>query len=232
MSRLLESLRRHGNLVLMFISALLMPLVTNLASSWLETTIGQTPNRLTQLLAFGVALAVGLWVLSRILQKQKVSLVPPNEQSPHMAGLIALVGRGDPQSEPARLALDYQLGGETGLQVCWLIASKGTMGSIPTAMAIYEQYQDCCRVEICPISDAFDVQEVYDTVREIYEKKVPEAGLEPSQVITDFTGGTAPMSAGAVLACGDEYPMQYYTGRQPGIHSTPLGVQFRPSARW
>lgn len=227
---LIKLMRRHRNLVLVFISGLLVPLVTNLASSWLEMTIGRTPNRLTQLLAIGVALAVGLWVLSQTLQTRKVVLVPPNAQPPRMAGLVALVGRGDPKNEPGRLALDYHLEGEPGLQACWLIASKGTTGSMPTALALYEQYKDRCQVQICPISDAFDLQEVYETVREIYEKKVPEAGLQPSQVITDFTGGTAPMSAGAVLACGDKCPMQYYTGRQPDIVSTPLWVRFHLGA--
>jgi hypothetical protein len=223
-----ERIRLHSNLVLLLISGLLVPLITNLASSWLEMTIGQTPNRMMQLLAFGVALAVGLWALSLALGRRKVPMVPPNEQPPRMAGLVALVGRGDAKNEPARLALDYHLEGESGLQACWLIASKGKAGSLPTALVLYEQYKDRCQLEICPISDAFDLQEVYRTVREIYEVKVPDAGLEPSEVITDFTGGTAPMSAGAALACGeDEYPMQYYTGRQPGMASVPLWVQFR-----
>jgi len=227
MSALLDLLRRHYGLVLVFISGLLVQLMINLASSWLEMTIGQTPSRLVQLLVFGVIVAVVLWALSLALQS-KVPLVPLNERPPHMAGLVALVGTGDPKDEPARLALDYHLEGEPGLQACWLIASKGATGSLPTALALYEQYKDRCKLEICSISDAFDLQEVYEMVRQIYEKKAPEAGVQSSQVITDFTGGTAPMTAGAALACGDEYPMQYYTGRQPGIVSTPLWVQFRP----
>jgi hypothetical protein len=227
MSGLVELLRRHRIAVLLFIASLLVQLILNLASSWLEMTFGQTPNRLMPLVAFGMALATGLWVLTLVLQRQKVSLVPPSEQPPRMAGLVALVGRGDAKNEPARLALDYHLEGEPGLQVCWLIASKGTTGSLPTALQLYEQYKDRCQLEICPISDAFDLQEIYQMVREVYKVKVPNAGLESSEVITDFTGGTAPMSAGAALACGDEYPMQYYTGRQPGIVSTPLWVRFR-----
>jgi len=228
MSGLGELLCRHRIAVLLFVASLLVQLVLNLASSWLEITLGRTPGRLMQLLAFGVVLAAGLWALTLVLRRQKVSLVPPNQQPPHMPGLVALVGRGKAENEPARLALDYHLAGEPGLQACWLIPSKGATGSMPTAQELYDRYKDRCRLEICPIGDAFDLQEVYETVREIYEKKVREAGLEPSQVITDFTGGTAPMSAGAALACGDEYPMQYYTGRKPGIVSTPMWVRFRP----
>ena len=98
------------------------------------------------------------------------------------------------------------------------------------AMALYERYKDRCRMEICPISDAFDLQEVSEMVREIYEKKVPDAGLKPSQVITDFTGGTAPMSAGAVLACREEcWPMQYMTGGRKDIASVPIFVRFTPA---
>ena len=228
---LVELLRRHRVAVLLLVVSLLGQLIINLGSSWLEMTIGQTPGQLLQLLAFGVVLVVVLWALGLVFQRQKVSLVPPNQQPPHMAGLVALVGRGKAENEPACLALDYHLAGEPGLQICWLIASKGATGSMPTAQELYERYKNRCRLEICSISDAFDLQEVYETVREIYEKEVPEAGLEPSQVITDFTGGTAPMSAGAALACGEEYPMQYYTGRKPGIASTPMWVRFHHETR-
>lgn len=231
MSRLVELLHHHRIVALLFVASLLAQLIVNLTSGWLEIVVGPVPSRLMPVMAFIAALAVGLWMLSQILQRQQVSLVPPSEQPPRMAGLVALVGRGKAEDEPARLALDYHLAGEPGLQACWLIASKGVTGSLPTAQALYEQYKDRCQLEICPISDAFDVQEVYEMVRQIYEQKIAETGLEPSQVITDFTGGTAPMSAGAVLACGDEYPMQYYTGRQPGIASTPLWVRFRPRTR-
>jgi len=231
MSELIELVRRHRIAVLLFITSLLVQLIINLASSWLEITLGHAPGRLVQLLAFGVVLAIGLWALTSVLQRQKVPLVPPNEQPPRMAGLVALVGKGKPEDEPARLALDYHLAGEPGLQACWLIASRGATGSMPTAQALYERYKDRCHLEICPISDAFDLQEIYETVREIYEQRVIDAGLEPSQVITDFTGGTAPMSAGAALACGGEYPMQYYTGRKLGIASTPMWVRFRPRTR-
>lgn len=224
-----RQMHRHPRLVLVLLSGFVVPLLTNLFSSWLEKTFGQNQAQMMQLMGVVIAVSVALWVLLLALQRQEVVLVPPNRQPPRMAGLVALVGRGDPNSEPARLALDYHLEGEPGLQACWLIASKGATGSMPTAMQLNEQYKERCQIEVCSISDAFDVQETYETVREIYEEKVPEAGLKPSEVITDFTGGTSPMSAGAVLACGDEYPLQYYTGRQPGIASTPLWVQFRRS---
>ena len=230
MSRLLGLLRRYRNLVLLLVSGLLLPLVTELAGSWLEATFGRTPSQLLQLLAIGVALAVGLWVLFLALQRHKVVLVPPSKQPPRMAGLVALVGRGEPRKKSARLALDYHLESKPGLQACWLIASEGTTGSMPTAMALHDQYKDRCRVEICPLRSAFDLQEVYEVVRQIYEKKVPDAGLQSSQVITDFAGGTAPMSAGAALACREGcWPMQYMTGGKEGIASVPVFVRFTPA---
>ena len=63
MSRLIEPLRRHRSLVLLLVSGLLVPLVTELAGSWLEATLGRTPSQLIQLLAICVALAMGLWAL-------------------------------------------------------------------------------------------------------------------------------------------------------------------------
>lgn len=54
MTPFIRLMRRHPNLVLVFVSGLLVPLVTNLASSWLEATIGRTQGRLMQLLAVGL----------------------------------------------------------------------------------------------------------------------------------------------------------------------------------
>jgi len=236
-SRLMELLRRHRNLVLLLVSGLLAPLITNLASSWLEMTIGRTPNRLMQLLAIGVALIVGLWVLHLALgRREPLELVPEEERPPRYPGLIVLVGIGRKNTRPEELshnlAIEYHLsceeaGGEA-LRVCWLIATSGVRGSVPVAREVRERYGDRCQLHIRVLHDPFrDVQEAYRLVRRIYTEEAAEHGLAPEQIIADFTGGTKPMSAGMILACQDRWPMQYMFGREGEVASTPLLVRFQ-----
>lgn len=231
-------LRRHRNLVLLLASGLLMPLVTELTSSWLEATIGRTPGHLLQLLAIGVALAVGMWVLYLALGRQpSQELVPEEERPPRFPGLIVLVGPGrreaDPDSLSHNLAIEYHLtcegaGGEP-LRVCWLIATAGERGSVTVARQVRERYRDRCEVIIHRLRDAFDVEEAYQVVHRIYTQEAAEHGLTPDQIIADFTGGTKPMSAGMVLACRNRWPMQYMTGGRKGIASVPIFVRFTPA---
>ena len=233
-----DRLRRHRNLVLLFISALLVPLITNLASSWLELTIGRTPNRLMQLLAIGVALIVGLWVLHLALEKREpLELVPEEERPPRFSGLIVLVGTGRKDIKPEKLshnpAIEYHLdceeaGGES-VRVCWLIATGGVKGSVPVAREVRKRYESRCdKMILHVLNSAFDVQEAYLLVRRIYIEEAVEHGLTPEQIIADFTGGTKPMSAGIVLACREgRWPMQYMSGREGEIVSTPMLVRFQ-----
>lgn len=234
--RLIELLRRHRNLVILLVSGLLAPLLTNLASSWLEMTIGRTPNRLMQLLAVGVALIVGLWVLHLALgRREPLELVAEEERPPRYPGLIVLVGTGRKDAEPDELshnlAIEYHLNCEEAdgdvLRVCWLIATSGVRGSVPVAREVRERYSDRCQLHIRVLNSAFDVQEMYQLVRRIYTEEAAEHGLAPQQIIADFTGGTKPMSAGMILACQDRWPMQYMFGRKGEVASTPLLVRFQ-----
>jgi len=231
-------LYRHRNLVLPFISGLLIPLATELAGSWLEKTIGRTPSQLVRLLAIAVALAVGLWVLYLALGKRApLELVPREERPPSFPGLIVLIGPGrkgsDPQSLSHNPAIEYHLdcdeAGGKPLQICWLIATGGEQGSLPAAQKVRERYEERCTMIIKRLHDAFDVQEAYRTVQGIYTQEAAEQGLAPDQVIADFTGGTKPMSAGTVLACRDRWPMQYMTGGREEIASVPIFVRFTPA---
>jgi hypothetical protein len=236
-SRLMELLRRQRNLVLLLVSGLLVPLFTNLASSWLEMTIGRTPNRLMQLLAIGVALIVGLWVLHMALGRQEpLELVPEEERPSRYPGLIVLVGIGRKDTKPEELshnlAIEYHLSceeaGGDALRVCWLIATGGVKGSVPVAREVRKRYESHCdKVILHVLNSAFDVQEAYRLVRGIYTEEAAEYGLAPEQIIADFTGGTKPMSAGMILACQDRWPMQYMFGREGEVASTPLLVRFQ-----
>ena len=242
-----DLVREHSGWLLVLAGGLLLPLITDLGASWLERTFGQTPANLIRLVAVLGGLALVLWVLAILLRgkPEPVTLVPRDARPPRLPGLVALVGPGregekpNPLEQAAAKAIEYHLAhreGEEGLKVCWLIASSGEGGGVPMAEEIRRAYQGRCSVVVCPVGDAFAVQDTYDAVqriynREIYGEKFKELELMPERVIADFTGGTKPMSAGMVLACGRYRPMQYTTGRKEGIASMPRLVQFRPTRR-
>lgn len=260
MSQWRQIVRRYSRLLLVLVTGMLIPIITNLASSWLEQTVGQTPNRLLQLLAIGVLAALALWALSVVARdkQEPLVLVPRDARPKPMPGLIALVGRGRPgeeakiEGQAAVKAIRYHLGdgdgstqdaaGGAALKVCWLVASTGEKGSVGMARQIRKLCdRPGCAIEIREVGNAFSVQDTYDVVQEIYNHEIygeefKALGLSPDQVISDFTSGTAPMTAGMVLACGRYRPMQYTTGRpaksgEPEIASVPLLVQFRPTRR-
>jgi hypothetical protein len=249
MRRWQDLVRQHSGLLILLVSGLLVPLITNLASSWLEGTVGQTPNRLLQLLAVGVAAAVALWVVALALppRPEPLVLVPRDARPARMPGLIALVGRGrpgekaEPRAQAAAKAIEYHLAEDT-LKACWLVASTGEKGSIGMAREIRKLYdRPGCKIAIREVGNPFSVQDTYDAVQRIYNEEIcaeefAAFELTPERVIADFTSGTAPMTAGMVLACGRYRPMQYTTGRpakagEAEIASVPLLVEFQPTRR-
>jgi len=170
-----------------------------------------------------VVLLVGIWAVSR---PQDLVLVPKDQRPDQYPGLIVLVGTGrpgeDPLTQSAGVAISHH---QSALKTCWLIASAGERGSLPVAQDLQRAYDgENFETRIRTMADAFDVQESYDLVERIYSEEVPEAGLREEQVIADFTGGTKPMSAGMILACGETRPMQYTYGRKDGIASVPRRV--------
>lgn len=251
-------IRRHSRWLLVLVTGMMIPIITNLASSWLEMTVGRTPNRLLQLLAVGAFAALALWVVSVVLREKQepLVLVPRDARPPRMPGLIALVGKGKPgekveiERQAAAQAIRYHLGDDAAagagegaaLKVCWLVASAGEKGSIGVAREIRKLCEKPgCTLEVREVGNAFSVQDTYDIVQKIYNQEIygakfAELGLSPEQIICDFTSGTAPMTAGMVLACGQYRPMQYMTGRrardgEPEIASVPLLIEFRPTRR-
>jgi hypothetical protein len=185
-----------------------------------------------------LVLLAAVWAISR---RSDLVLVPKEQRPDQHPGLIVLVGTGregeDPMKQSAGVAIEHH---RPALKVCWLIASRGEKGSLPVAQELEEAYEaEGLEIRIRTVADAFDVQESYDRVERIYADEVPKAGLTEAQVIADFTGGTKPMSAGMILACGEERPMEYTYGRKDGIASMPRRVDLeiragratRPSRR-
>jgi len=249
----MDWIRRHSGWLLLLAGGLLLPLITDVGASWLQTTFGQTSSHLIRLLAVLVAVAVAFWVLGLALRPrpEPMVLVPRSARPRPHRGLVALVGKGrpgiepEPLKQPAARAIRYHLGEgkEKTLKVCWLVASAGETGSIAMAREIQKAYQSPdLRIEICQVGDAFSVQDSYDAVQRIYNQEIYKdefrsLDLKPEDVIADFTSGTAPMTAGMALACGRYRPMQYTVWREArtrdeaDIAPLPLLVEFRPTPR-
>jgi hypothetical protein len=90
------------------------------------------------------------------------------------------------------------------LKHCWLICTEGKTGSalqFEKAQELIKHFVGrkvkCHKREIASMNDVGKVAEVVDT---IYEKAPLGENLLPEQIIADFTGGTAAMSGGLIIA--------------------------------
>jgi hypothetical protein len=128
MDNLISFLRRYRNILLITLSGFIVPILTNLFSSFLEEVFGGEIAQRIQLLAIVIAMAVVLFAIVLWVGKDRRQwvLVPREEQPPCMPGLIALVGTGrsdrDPMDSPVGAAIAYHSAG--GLQCCWLLSGR------------------------------------------------------------------------------------------------------------
>lgn len=89
------------------------------------------------------------------------------------------------------------------LRHCWLVCTEGDVGSatqFEQASTIVRQFGNpkvICHKEF---TDSNDVSKIANDVKAIYQKARFEYNLLPEQIIADFTGGTAAMSGGLILA--------------------------------
>lgn len=89
------------------------------------------------------------------------------------------------------------------LERCWLLISEGNDELEARRRDLCEQLQDL-GIDLKPETVYMprpDIECAYRTVERIYREKLPAAGLSPSDVIADVTGGTKAMTAGMTLAC-------------------------------
>lgn len=216
--------RQHLNLVLLILSGFMLPLITNLLSSWLETTYGKTPAQLMQLLAILAALAISLWVLVLLFRQtsRRGVLVPKELQPAAHPGLIVLVGpgRAEPSSgsrpNVAEEAIQYHLN-KGNLKRVWLVTSEA---GVPAAEELRKRYGELVKVLL--IHDILNINDTYNAVGQIYTQEAVDLGLNPAEIIADYTGGTKPMSVGMALAAASgPYPMQFTSGK-PDTYSAPI----------
>ena len=207
--------------------------VINLISGAMQVLLDDSP---LQLGLIALALLISLLILHLANQlrhsKSGLNYVTDRQKPDRYPGLILLVSKGridrDPMEQSAAAAIRYHLDGADGLKHCWLIATSGPQGSHQFALKLAESCREKgVEPHVENVADGFNGQETYNLVRQIYAEAHDKFGLRPDQIICDFTGGLKPMSAGMVLACADQFPMQYMYGRQPDIDSEPRQIEVR-----
>jgi hypothetical protein len=215
----------------------LVPQMLALVFSILSTLIGiVTQNSIPWLIASMAVMVLILWGVFATRRRSKpLELVPKWQQPNTYPGLIVIVGPGRPEGKPqdqsARDAIQYHMSpvAGSGLRHCWMITPANNQRALQVASDLKEWCQSVgVDADVLPVNDSFDLKETYDLVRRVRSKEAAKVGLDAWQVIADFTGGTKPMGAGVVLACGQEWPMQYMYGRAEGVASTPRRIEFKP----
>jgi uncharacterized membrane protein YuzA (DUF378 family) len=123
-------------------------------------------------------------------------VLTPEERSLPQSALVLLVGVGPTISKgPEWPIIDYHLKGNV-LQHCWLIVSPEGQ---PFAKELtYMLNERNVRVDLVAISGANQAAAVYTAVCTCLDAAQKRFD---GQVAVNITGGTKPMSAGAVLAC-------------------------------
>ena len=189
--------------------------VYDLLTDWL----GNFPLARLKILLLTLTVLIGaallLSTILRLLRREKLVITGrPNPDK--RKGLIFLVS----QKEPLTKAFDYH---KPNLAHCWLLA---TSSSLELAEAFKgEHEEDGIRILVKILNDEFDWQECKTVIDKIYVG-LPQ-GLNPSDVITDFTGLTKLASVGAILAClNPDRPLQYVPAKYEmrGDRRVPVGA--------
>lgn len=160
--------------------------------------------------------------LHQVLRPQTLRAARPAP----MPGLIVLVSprRADERlgELSAYAAIEFH---RARLQHCWMIASSGEGGSFATAQQLAQHFGHYnLASSIWQVVDAASIAETFALADWLYTQRLPACGLGEAEVIADITGGTKPMTAGMVLACGRQRAMQYMLFQQDGP-SLPIALQ-------
>jgi len=99
---------------------------------------------------------------------------------------------------PLLIALEHHLPAE-----CWVIATQGDSGSaaqFEKAKTLLAEISPKTRFHLETVPNPYDLGLVVAAVHRIYDDAAHRHNIEPKEVIADFTGATAAMSGGVILA--------------------------------
>ena len=181
--------------------AVFLGVLTNAIYGWVLAW-GSDLGLVVGLITLFICVVASLLIRLNRLRGRGAQMLVGSSPAPH-AGLIYLLSL---QIDTALCAIRHH---GSALKHCWVIYTKEDA----RLRAIYDQLVVQIRdagiavewhaVEVEADSDTKKArsESVYESVRSIYTGDLPQ-GLSPTQIITDITGGTRPIAAGAALACG------------------------------
>lgn len=144
-------------------------------------------------------------ILERLRLPDKTVIRPEEAVSPH-TGVILLVSPNPAAAE--WYALQHHLTQQT-LRYCWLISSP-EVDRIGKARDLHFRLSERnVQAYTIAVADANQALLAYEAVEQALKEARAIVGAN-SAIIVDITGGTKPMTAGAVLACRDYgVPIEY-----------------------
>lgn len=203
-------MRRDDLLALLFdprfplffvVGSIVLALLGNATYDLIIVAVGATPPTYLGVIAVAALIFVVLsrWfrqLLRAIRRRDPLTPdVPDEERAPPQPALVLLVGLGPISRGPEWPVIRWHLQG-AALRHCWLIVSPE---GVPFAEELrYQLSEHDVRAEIVRVASANQAAAVYQATRESLGAARARYG---EQVAVDITGGTKPMSAGAVLAC-------------------------------
>lgn len=195
--RALTEVPWFGPVVSAVLVALLVNILTEALTTWGGLWLGWGAVAVLALAAVAFAHA---YTVSES-QRRGPGLGPiadlPNPQKHR--GLIFLFSR----EETLREAIQYH---QPMLEHCWLLVTPEMQDRASQAMSHFPHL----RFTLHPLSDRYDSQACYQTVRDVYQREASRLGISPQQVIADITGGTKPMTMGMIVACLEgDYPIEH-----------------------
>lgn len=206
------------------LSALLLASAVNIGTSLLLSWTGPGWTLLSLLLAAAGTLVFANYYFHyqrrRLIEEGK-RVFGEREGPKRREGLIVMVTL----APTARKAIEYHL---PVLKHLWLITTP-EMRKAANELRTHVERQGG-HGHVLELDQEYDANRCYALVRSVYEHGAIEAGLAPSDVIADMTGGTKPMTAGMVLACIDmnaaleHVPTKFTGAGQPSIPLDPIEV--------
>jgi hypothetical protein len=161
---------------------------------------GDRPSTFIALIISSIAIfglvVWGFQAALRILDghQARPELVAAAQRAEAHAGLVLLVSPNPTAADPAIIEWHLQ---QNRLRHCWLIMSpEATRRAADLEFRLSERNVRAYRL---PIEDANVAQQTYDAVQDALRTARRLLGTTPA--IVDVTGGTKPMTVGAMLAC-------------------------------
>ena len=204
------------------IGSILLGVIGNGVYSLLTLWVGASPFRIFAITVGAAFILPFVWYSLRAaiaaFRLQRQPGVPIEQPIDPQQGLIVLVGLGQGDLEEQVMA--HHIRQPPALRYCWLIASDAVRAQQKHTRLQHWLGERNVLCDTLAIGDANQAQMTYDAVRSALAEATRRFG---SAVVVDITGGTKPMTAGAVLACRDADAAMQYMVSTRDEHGQPRG---------